>query len=347
MKYNVLGNTDLKVSSICLGTMTWGVQNTEDEGHEQMDFALSQGVNFFDTAEMYAIPPTEETYGKTEEIIGTWFAKRKNRDQVILATKVAGPGLPWVREGKARIDRDNITMAVEGSLKRLQTDYIDLYQFHWPNRSHYHFGRHWDFRPWETDPDEDNDLFVEGLETCAELIKQGKIRHVGLSNETAWGTMRYVQLAKEKNLPKVVSIQNEYSLTCRIFEPDLSEVAMHEKVGLLAYSPLVAGAISGKYLNGQMPKGSRRSLLSAPPHRDTPTTNEAISAYIEIANTYDLDVCQMALAFVNSKPFVTSNIIGATTMNQLKMNINSINISLGESVLNDIDKIFKKYPLPY
>jgi aryl-alcohol dehydrogenase-like predicted oxidoreductase len=326
--------------------MTWGRQNTEAEGHEQMDYALSQGVNFFDTAEMYAVPPTPDTYGKTEQIIGTWFASRKNRDKVILASKVAGPGLPWVRGGTAVIDRANIMAAIDGSLKRLQTDYIDLYQLHWANRDDYHFRRNWDYAP-EINPQAEQDNFLDVLRTLDDLIKAGKIRYAGLSNETAWGTMQYLQLAKDQNLPRMVSIQNEYSLLCRLFEPDLQEIALAEDIGLLAWSPLATGMLSGKYKNGQRPAGSRWSLGNGRNDRETPEATAAVDAYIALAAQHNLDACQMALAFVNSRPFVTSNIIGATTMEQLKTNIDSININLSDDVLAGIEKIRRRYPIPY
>ena len=236
MEYRKLGRTGLNVSLIGLGTMTWGNQNIESEGHEQMDYALDHGINFFDTAEMYAVPPSAETYGKTEEIIGTWFAKRRTRDQVILASKIAGPALPWIRDGKAKIDKKNIVNAVEESLKRLQTDCIDLYQLHWPNRGSYHFQQSWRFNP-EFDPKEEEDNFIEVLQTLQDLIDQGKIRHIGLSNETAWGTMQWLKLSEQNNLPRMASIQNEYSLLCRHFDTDLNEIAMAEDCGLLAWSP--------------------------------------------------------------------------------------------------------------
>ena len=347
MKYRKLGRTDLDVSLICLGTMTWGMQNTESEGHEQMDYALEQGVNFFDTAEMYAVPPSADTYGKTESIIGTWFASRKNRDQVILASKIAGPGMSWVREGKNVIDRANILKAIEGSLERLQTDYIDLYQLHWPNRPHNHFASYWDFDASKTDPAAELDNFLDVLRTLDELVKNGKIRHVGLSNETSWGTMKWLQIAEDNGLPRMASIQNEYSLLCRRFEPDLAEVAIHEDVGLLAWSPLATGMLSGKYLDGKRPEGTRWSITGKYNYRDSEQANQSVREYMAIADKYDLDVCQMALAFVNQQPFVTSNIIGATTMEQLQFNIMSVNISLDNQVLEEIASVYKKYPRPY
>lgn len=347
MEYRKLGRTGLDVSVICLGTMTWGVQNTGEEGHEQMDYALSCGINFFDTAEMYAVPPSAETYGKTEEIIGSWLASRKNRGQVVLATKVAGPGNGWIRNGTARLDRKNIEQAVEGSLKRLQTDYIDLYQLHWPNRPSSHFGQYWNQNVAAADAQEEKDSFIEILETLDDLVKAGKIRYAGLSNETSWGVMNYLRLSEERNLPRMVSVQNEYSLLCRIFEPDLAEIAIHEDIGLLAWSPLAAGALSGKYLDGALPEGSRRTLLAGPPHRATKQADEAIRAYIDVAKKYGLDICQMALSFINSRPFVTSNIIGATSMQQLKTNIDSIHLKLDKDVLADIETVRRDYPIPY
>lgn len=346
MKYSKLGRTGLDVSLICLGTMTWGVQNTEAEGHEQMDYALDQGVNFWDTAEMYAIPPTAETFGKTEEIIGTWFAKSGRREDVILATKVAGPGLGWVREKGYQIDRKNILEAVEGSLKRLQTDYIDLYQLHWPNRGSYHFSQHWRYDP-KFDREAVEANFIEVLETLDELIKAGKIRHIGLSDETEWGTMKWLELAEKHSLPRMQSVQNEYSLTCRLFEPGFGEIAVAEDCGLLAWSPLAAGMLSGKYLDGARPEGTRWTLLSSKPARDTVQANEAVRRYLGVAEKHGLDVTQMALAFINSRSFVTSNIIGATSMEQLKSNIASIDLELSQDVLDDIEAVYKDYPIPF
>lgn len=346
MEYRKLGITDIDVSVICLGTMTWGVQNTESDGHKQMDYALDQGVNFIDTAELYAVPPSAETYGKTEEIIGTWLTKRKKRDDVILATKIAGVGPGWIRNGKNKIDRANILEAVEGSLKRLQTDYIDLYQLHWPNRGSYHFSQHWSYHPkFNVNSVEEN--MIEVLETLDELIKAGKIRHVGLSDESVWGTMKFLEISKYKNLPRMQSVQNEYSLLCRLFEPDFHEAAVAEKCGLLAWSPLATGMLSGKYLDGKRPEGTRWSLSGQSMARDTKQANNAVSAYISVAEKYGLDVCQMALAFVNDRPFVTANIIGATTMEQLKTNIDSINLKLNDDVMADILEVYRDYPIPF
>ena len=346
MEYRKLGHTDLDVSLICLGTMTWGRQNSEDEAHEQMDYALEHGVTFWDTAELYAVPPTEETYGKTEEHIGTWFAKTGRRDEVILASKIAGPGLPWIRGGQDGIDRKNIEAAVEASLKRLQTDYIDLYQLHWPNRGSYHFQQNWQFDP-QFDAAAVEANMIEVLETLDEQVKAGKIRHVGLSDETEWGTMKWLQLSEKLGLPRMQSIQNEYSLLCRLFEPGFSEIAVVEKCGLLAWSPLATGMISGKYLDGARPEGTRWSISGQSMARDTSQANAAVKAYIAVAEKHGLDVCQMALAFVNSRPFVTANIIGATSMEQLKTNIASIDLKLSDDVLADIEGVYKDYPIPY
>lgn len=347
MKYKKLGRTDIDVSLICLGTMTWGRQNTEAEGHEQMDYALDQGVNFFDTAEMYAVPTSAQTYGKTEEIIGTWFASSGRRDEVILASKVAGSGLPWVRGGNAKLDRKNILEAIEASLKRLQTDYIDLYQLHWPNREEYHFNNHWDFDPANTNPDAEKENFLEVLRTLGDLVQVGKVRHAGLSNETAWGTMQYLNLARDHNLPRMVSIQNEYNLLNRDFDLDMAEVALHEDVGLLAWSPLATGMLSGKYLDNQRPNGTRWQVAGSKNYRDTDHAQDAVRAYMDLAKRFDMDVCQMALAFVNGRSYVTSNIIGATTMEQLKTNIESVNIDLSDDLLREIKVIYKKYTRPY
>jgi len=346
MKYKKLGRTGLEVSLIGLGTMTWGRQNTQAEGFEQMNYALEQGINFFDTAEMYAVPPTPDTYGKTEAIIGNWFASRQNRNEVILASKIAGPGMQWIRGGDSIIDRKNILIALEDSLKRLKTDYIDLYQLHWPSRGSYHFGQIWDYAP-SFNKQEVEDNFLEVLHTLNEQIKAGKIRHIGLSNETAWGTSKWLELAEKHKLPRMASIQNEYSVLARHFEPDLSEIALHEDCGLLAWSPLTRGMISGKYLNGAMPKGTRLAIETRGEHRACANTDAAIEAYIALAKQHDLDVCQMALAFVNQQPFVTSNLIGATSIDQLKSNIDSINLKLSQEVIDGINAIRRDHPMPF
>lgn len=346
MQYRKLGKTNLDVSLIGLGTMTWGLQNTQEQGFEQMDYALERGINFFDTAEMYAIPPSAKTFGATETIIGNWFSSRKTRDKVILASKIAGPGLSWVREGKNRVDRKNIIQAVEGSLKRLQTDYIDLYQVHWPNRDFYHFGKTWNFNP-HFDVTEVEENFVEALETFQSLINEGKLRHIGISNESAWGTSKWLQLSEKHDLPRIVTIQNEYSLLCRYFEPDLAELSLAEDCGLLAWSPLCRGMLSGKYLGGQRPEGARLSIETRPEHRIHANTDSAIEQYVKLAEQHQLDVTQMALAFVNSRRFVTSTLIGATTMAQLKSNIDSLEIQLSDEVLRGIAEIRRVHPLPF
>ena len=345
MEYRKLGKTELEISAIGLGTMTWGFQNTEADGFEQMDYALERGINFFDTAEMYAIPPSAKTFGATETIIGNWFASRKTRDKVILATKISGPGLKWVRNGDG-INRKNITLALDDSLKRLQTDYIDLYQLHWPNRGSYHFGRTWNYAP-RFDVEKEQDNFLEVLHTIEELAQAGKIRYFGLSNETAWGLMQWLQLADQNKLPRVVSIQNEYSLLCRHFEPDLSEISINEKVGLLAWSPLCRGMLSGKYLNGARPEGARLTIETRPEHRKHPMTDAAISQYLDLARRYELDVCQMGIAFINSKPFVASTLIGATNMVQLKTNIDAIGLTLSKEVNKEIEAIRRQDPMPF
>lgn len=346
MQYRKLGRTGLDVSVICLGTMTWGVQNTEADAHEQMDYALSQGVNFWDTAEFYAVPPTPETYGKTERFIGSWFAAHPSkREEVILATKIAGPGPEWVRGGTG-IDRENVIAAVDASLERLQTDYIDLYQLHWPNRGSYHFQQQWDYNP-KFDATQVEANMVEVLETLDEMVKAGKLRHVGLSDETEWGTMKWLQLSEKLGLPRMQSIQNEYSLLCRLFEPGFAELAVAEDCGLLAWSPLATGMLSGKYLDGARPEGSRWTLPGWNPGRDLLVAQDAVRAYMAVAEKHGLDVCQMVLAFVNSRPFVTANIIGATTMDQLKSNIASIDLNLSDEVLADIDAVRRQYPMVY
>lgn len=344
MEYRQLGRTDLKVSAICLGTMTWGEQNTEADGHEQMDYAVGQGINFFDTAEMYAVPPRAETFGRTEEIIGTWFAARGGRDRIILATKVVGPGprFPYIRGGSPRLDRKNMTEALEGSLKRLQTDYVDLYQLHWPDRSTNIFGQLGYNHAAEsamTPPE-------ETLEVLDDFVRAGKVRTVGLSNETPWGTMRFLNAAERRGLPRMVSIQNPYSLLNRSFEIGLAECAIREQCGLLAYSPLGGGSLSGKYLEGARPAGARLTLF---PHFDRyakPKGGEATARYVDLAGRSGLDPSQMALAFVTSRPFVTSNIIGATGMDQLRSNIASAALSLSEDVVAEIEAIHAENPNP-
>jgi aryl-alcohol dehydrogenase-like predicted oxidoreductase len=308
-----------------------------------MDYAVERGINFFDTAEMYAVPPSAETYGKTEEIIGTWFKKTGKRQDIVLASKVAGGGRPWVRGGRG-IDGPSVREAVEGSLKRLQTDVIDLYQIHWPRRGHYHFEGSWDYNPYATQKrDEVMPNILEVLSEMGKLVREGKIRYFGLSNESAWGTMQYLRLSTELGLPRVQTIQNEYNFLRRYYDMDLAELAFHEDVGLLAYSPLAAGAISGKYLGGVLPAGTRGAVAGSA-YRNNQYTEPAIRAYIALAEKQGLDVCQMAIAFCLTKPFMTSVIIGATTMEQLKVNIAAADLQLSDAILNEIQQIFMLYP---
>ena len=344
MKFKKLGSTDLKVSLICLGTMTWGEQNTQEEGFEQMDYALDRGVNFFDTAELYAIPPKAKTYGKTEEIIGNWFKLRKNRNKIILASKIAGPGLKWIRGGGSQYSPESIEDALHNSLKRLQTDYIDLYQLHWPERNTNYFGD----LDYEHNINEKSwNSFESILKTLKKFIDQGKIKYIGLSNETPWGFSKFLEIAKEQKLPRVVSVQNPYSLINRSYEIGMSEISMREKAGLLAYSPLAVGYLTGKYRNKEIPKNSRLDLFYENyPRYHNERTYEAVDEYFKIAQKYKISLSQLSLAFVNSRDFVTSNIIGATTMEQLKENIDSIDIGLEENIMHEINLIHEKIPNP-
>ena len=343
MKFKKLGNTNLNVSSICLGTMTWGTQNSEKDAFEQMDYSLDQGVNFFDTAELYSIPPTAESYGKTEVMIGNWFEKKKNRDKIILASKIAGPGLDWIRGGKNSFDEKGIGKAIEGSLKRLKTDYIDLYQLHWPERSTNTFGR----REYTINKNEKewND-FESVLNALDKFIKSGKIRYIGISNETPYGLSKYLEISKNKNLPRMMSVQNPYSLVNRTYEIGMSEISIREKCGLLVYYPLAAGGLSGKYRNGIMPKNSRMTLFKGWERMINPLAMKAYDEYYKLAKENNITMVQLAQAFVNSRPFVTSNIIGATTMEQLKENIESMNIKLTEETLEKINIIHNNNPNP-
>ncbi|WP_420408937.1 aldo/keto reductase [Hoeflea sp.] len=346
MKMNPLGRTGMMVSEICLGTMTWGEQNTEAEGHEQMDYALDQGVNFVDTAEMYStVPVRAETQGRTEEIIGSWFAASGRRKDVILASKMTGNGISWVRDGQG-YTRASVMEAVDGSLKRLQTDYIDLYQLHWPNRGSYHFRKHWAFDASQQDKSKAKDDIHETLLGLDDAVKAGKIRTIGLSNESAWGTMQFVRLAEQHNLPRVASIQNEYSLICRMFDTDLAEVAHHEDVGLLAFSPLATGILTGKYQGGATPDGSRRTVQADLNGRWGPATEATTAAYLDVASKHGLDPSQMAIAFCLSRPFMTSAIIGATKMDQLKTCIGAKDVTMSEAVLEDIAKVRRAHPMP-
>ncbi|MCJ8519167.1 aryl-alcohol dehydrogenase-like predicted oxidoreductase [Pseudorhizobium tarimense] len=346
MKFNTLGRTDISVSEICLGTMTWGSQNSEAEAHEQMNYAVDAGINFFDTAELYPTTPVSaETFGRTEEFIGSWLKASGRRKDIVLATKIAGSGRPHIRNGRP-IEAATIREAVDASLRRLQTDYIDLYQIHWPNRGHYHFRNSWDFDASTQDTAEALASIEEKLDTLGELVKDGKIRALGLSNETAWGTVQYLKMAEAKGLPRIASIQNEYNLLYRTFDLDLAEVAHHEDVGLLAYSPLAAGILSGKYLGGAIPAGSRASIVSDLGGRLQPRQEPAVKAYAEIAKAHGLDLAQMSIAFCLTRPFMTSVIIGATSMEQLKTAIGAKDVTLTDEVIKDIAKIYRQYPMP-
>jgi aryl-alcohol dehydrogenase-like predicted oxidoreductase len=335
MQYRKLGNTDLQVSAICLGTMTFGEQNSEAEAHAQMDRALAAGINFFDTAEMYPVPPKAETQGLTERYIGSWLAKRGGRDKLILATKVAGPGdwLAYLRDGNPHHDRRNIEAAIEQSLQRLQTDYMDIYQLHWPDRQTNFFGK-LGYRHQQSAQDTP---ILETLQILNDLVEAGKIRHIGVSNETPWGLMQFLQLAEFHGLPRCVSIQNPYNLLNRTFEIGLAEIA---------YSPLGFGVLSGKYLHNARPDGARLTLFERFSRYTNPQSEIATRAYVELAQQHNLDPAQMALAWVTSQPFVTSNIIGATSLKQLEANLESIELQLPDDVLEGIEEIHRRQPNP-
>jgi len=348
MKYRKLGTTNIDVSVICLGTMTFGEQNSQQDGFDQMDYALERGVNFFDTAEVYPVMPRKETYGKTEEIIGNWFKQRKNRSKIILASKIASKtedDLPWIREGAQKLgfDKKNMNAAIDASLQRLQTDFIDLYQLHWPERKIAKFGK-MDF---EFDPNDNKWTQIEEvLDNLNNLIKAGKIRYVGLSNETPWGVMKFLNVAKEKILPRMMSIQNAYNLVNRVFDISNSEVSIREECGLLAYSPLAGGRLSGKYIN-QQPKNTRYTLWPRRFDRHHTVRGEkAIAKYVDLAKKYNIAPSTFANAYVNDRPFVTSNIIGATTIEQLRENIDSIDITLSNEILHEIEDIHLSDPNP-
>jgi aryl-alcohol dehydrogenase-like predicted oxidoreductase len=345
MDYRPLGRTGMRVSAICLGTMNMGEQNSEAEGHEQLDYALDQGVNFIDTAELYAVPPRPETHGRSEEIVGSWLAARRNRDKVIIATKVTGraSGLNWIRPEThpKRLTPAQIFAAVDGSLRRMQTDYIDLYQTHWPDRDMRLFsGLEYEHR------DSDAVPIAETLGALDELVKSGKVRAVGVSNETPWGTMRYLMGAESQGLPRIASIQNAYNLLNRTFEIGLSEIAYREDVGLLAYSPLAQGYLTGKYEGGALPPGSRKALWNRLGRYETPRAASAITAYLDLARAQRLDPGQMALQFVTTRPFVTSNIIGATSMEQLRTDIASVEVPWSDELERAINDIHLHNPNP-
>ena len=344
MRYRPLGRTDISVSELCLGTMTFGEQNSEADAFAQLDRAVAAGINFIDTAEMYPVPPRAETQGLTETYIGNWLARRGQRDKLILATKVAGPAdwLPHVRGPSARLDRANITAAVEDSMRRLRTDYIDLYQLHWPDRDTNFFGK----LGYQHSAQDDSVPLQETLTVLDELVRAGKIRHIGLSNETPWGTMHALALAEQHGLPRVASIQNPYSLLNRTFEIGLAEVAIREQCGLLAYSPLAFGMLTGKYLGGARPDGARLTLFERFDRYSNPQAVAATERYVDIARRHGLDPAQMALAWVTSRPFVTSNIIGATSIDQLQTNLGSIDLVLSDEVIAEIEAVHMAQPNP-
>lgn len=346
MRYNKLGKTDIEISAICLGTMTFGEQNSEAEGHSQLDYALSRGVNFIDTAELYAIPPRAETYGETERIIGSWLKKRGRRDDIVLASKIAGPGPDWIphiRGGKTRFNADHIDRALEDSLRRLQTDYLDLYQLHWPERQTNYFGK-LGFSP---DPEEaDMTPVHETLQALDRHVRAGRIRHIGLSNETPWGVMSFLAAARAQGLPEIVSVQNPYSLLNRSYEIGCAEISHRENVGLLAYSPLGFGVLSGKYLDDSAPEGARLRRWPHYARYSNPQAVEATRMYVALAESRGLDPSQMALAFVSTRPFVDATIIGATEMAQLAANIDSIDIELDEALRESLEAIHRLHPNP-
>ncbi|MEC7186074.1 MAG: aldo/keto reductase [Bacteroidota bacterium] len=341
MEYNKLPGTNIDVSKICLGTMTWGRQNSDSEAYEQMDYSLDHGVNFFDTAELYPVPATPDRYADTERIIGNWFSSRNNREKIILATKIAGPGDYTAHIRKTGFKGSSIEDAVNGSLERLKTDYIDLYQLHWPERMTNFFGK----RGFNYVDDGWEDNFQEILEKLKKIVNQGKIRHIGLSNENPWGFMKFIEYSKI-GLPKMITIQNPYSLLNRLFEIGNAEVCKREETGLLAYSPLGFGVLSGKYRNGKIPDNSRLKLFPNLSRFSNDNCIKAVDRYYQISQKHNMTLAEMSLAFVNDRPFVTSNIIGATSMDQLKENINSINIKLSDDIISEINKVNEEIPNP-
>lgn len=345
MEYSALGNTDIRVSKICLGSMTWGEQNSEAEGHRQLDMALDRGVNFVDTAEMYPVPSREQTYGVTESIIGEWLAKRKQRDKIVIATKIVGPAstwMPYIRHGQASLNKANILQAVDSSIRRLQTDYIDLYQVHWPERKTNYFGK----LGYEYSADDDGVAVEETLSALSECVRAGKVRAIGVSNETPWGVMRYLHIADTLEMPRIVTLQNPYSLLNRTYEIGLAEITRNEGVGLLAYSPLAFGVLAGKYLHGKRPQRARLTLFKQFTRYLGDRAQTATQQYLEIAERHDLSLAQMALAYVNSRPFLTSSIVGATSLEQLEENLDSSRAQLKDEVLRDIELVHKDNPNP-
>lgn len=345
MEYRHLGRTDIKVSAVGLGTMTFGEQNTEAEAHEQLDYAFEAGINFIDAAEMYPVPPRAETYGRTEEYIGTWLKRHNRRHDVILASKAASRAadLGWIRNGNPRLNRDHLIIALDTSLKRLHTDYIDLYQLHWPERKTNYFGR---LGYEHDDADDDAVPVAETLHVLGELVRAGKIRHIGISNETPWGSMHFLHLAREFNLPRVVSIQNPYNLLNRSFEIGLAEITLREHVGLLAYSPLGFGMLSGKYLGGQRPADARLTRYERFRRYTNTRGHAATEKYVNLARSHGLEPAQMALSYVMHRPFTTSTLVGATSLEQLARNIAALDLELPPTVLNGIEDIHQNNPNP-
>lgn len=341
MEYSKLGHTDIEVSRICLGTMTYGEQNSEQEAHQQLDYALTQGINFLDTAEMYPVPPKQETQGHTESYIGSWIEKRKCRNKIILATKVAGPGMMEYLRGGAELCAQQIQQAFKESLQRLKTDYVDLYQVHWPSRNTNFFGR----LGYRYD-DSNSTPIKETLEAINDLVVSGQVRSIGISNETPWGMMQYLNLANENNYSRIVSVQNPYNLLNRTYEVGLAEMSHRENVGLLAYSPLGFGVLTGKYLAGKKPAGARITRFERFSRYNSQQATEATEKYVACAKKYELSPAQLALAYVNSRPFVTSNIIGATNLDQLKENIASIDVQLNDEIIQEIEAIHEAIPNP-
>ncbi|MGB0959610.1 MAG: aldo/keto reductase [Halocynthiibacter sp.] len=347
MKMNNLGDSGLSVSELCLGSMTWGSQNTQNDAFEQIDHALANGVNFIDTAEMYPVNPVRaERLGRTEDIIGNWFETTNRRGDVVLASKITGPNAIPVRDGEP-ITKKSIHKALEGSLKRLKTDYIDLYQLHWPNRGSYHFRQNWSYDPSAQHVEKTRDNMLDVIETLDGLVKDGKIRAYGHSNETAWGLTRWAQLARENGWAKSASTQNEYSLMCRVYDTDLAEVTAQENIPLLSYSPLAVGLLTGKYQNGACPEGSRKSLVPELGGRVTDRAFPATQAYLDVAKKHGLDPTQMALAFCIGRPFMASTIFGATTMAQLDCALGSVDLTLSDEVLKDITAAHQAHPMPF
>jgi aryl-alcohol dehydrogenase-like predicted oxidoreductase len=345
---NPLGRTDIMVSALCLGSMTWGTQNTEAEGHAQIDLALDHGINFIDTAEMYPVNPlSKETQGDTERVIGSWIKSSGRREDIVLATKVSGEGLKYVRDG-APISPATIKQALDQSLTSLQTDYVDLYQLHWPNRGSYMFRQNWRFDPTSQNTTETEDHMLETLTYLNDMIREGKIRSIGLSNESCWGTMRWLHMAEKHNLPRMASIQNEYSLLCRLYDLDMAEMTHHEQVGLLSFSPLATGLLTGKYSeNGQPPAGSRASITSDLGGRTTQRVWPAVAAYQDIADRFGLDLTAMSLAWCMQRSFMTSTIFGATSLDQMKQSLKAADMILDQQVLTAIDSAHKAHPMPY